>query len=96
MRRGRLLQEVVAYFWSAEQVEIPALRYWDGTVKEVDGRKWIIVQPPYDECRCPDVEILSCGHERVIKGNRKVKWFSRRRVCRLCALGLPTAETAQP
>lgn len=91
---GSPLKAVVRYGWydptgSKSTVWICQKEdYWKGGTRTEGKVRYIIVEPPYDECTCPDYEVLECGHERELKTSRGHKWFNRRRRCLLCALGV--------
>jgi hypothetical protein len=94
---GAPLREVTHYIWRIstltnarlEDLELPALTYWDGSVVVIDGKRYILVPEPYNTWQQPDDERLACGHEQPVRswGKRQPKkWYSRRRRCIACAL----------
>jgi hypothetical protein len=68
-------------------VKIPKDSWWDGSFCIEGKKKYILVSPEFQGFREPDEEQLACGHFRVIKVWNSRKYYSRRRVCKECALG---------
>jgi hypothetical protein len=91
---GAPLRTVEAYIWriggSLDDIVIPALDYWDGSIVEIEGKRYIIVPEPYNQYSEPDEERLACGHEQPLRIGRRCggtgKIYNRRRRCIACAL----------
>jgi hypothetical protein len=92
---GGPLREVMFYIWLDESEPVwrcEALSYWDGSLHEVDGKRYIVTGAEYEGCAEPDQEELSCGHVQPVKVERRGKgrkYYNRRRRCAQCALEVP-------
>jgi hypothetical protein len=88
---------VTHYIWriagstngSLQDLELPALSYWDGSTVEIEGKRYILVPEPYCHWDQPDDERLACGHDQPVRtwGKRQPKkYYNRRRRCVACAM----------